>query len=44
VLEKWAAFGTRIGYPDKSRDRTGLATRRDCFQPVDENEWGLTGW
>jgi putative endopeptidase len=31
ALEKWAAFDTKIGYPDKWRDWTGLATSRDSF-------------
>jgi putative endopeptidase len=31
ALEKWATFNTKIGYPDKWRDWTGLATSRDSF-------------
>jgi len=31
ALEKWAAFNTKIGYPDKWRDWTGLATSRDSL-------------
>ena len=31
ALEKWAAFDTKIGYPDKWRDWTGLTTSRDSF-------------
>lgn len=31
ALEKWAAFTTKIGYPDKWRDWTGLATSRDSY-------------
>src|SRR5688572_22749961 len=31
ALEKWAAFNTKIGYPDKWRDWTGLATSRDSY-------------
>ena len=31
ALEKWAAFNTKIGYPDKWRDWTGLTTSRDSF-------------
>jgi putative endopeptidase len=31
ALDKWAAFNTKIGYPDKWRDWTGLATSRDNY-------------
>jgi putative endopeptidase len=31
ALEKWSAFNTKIGYPDKWRDWTGLTTSRDSF-------------
>lgn len=31
ALEKWAAFNTKIGYPDKWRDWSGLATSRDSL-------------
>jgi putative endopeptidase len=31
ALEKWAAFNTKIGYPDKWRDFTGLSTSRDSY-------------
>ncbi len=31
ALDKWAAFKTKIGYPDKWRDWTGLTTSRDSF-------------
>ncbi len=31
ALDKWAAFGTKIGYPDKWRDWTGLTTSRDSY-------------
>jgi putative endopeptidase len=31
ALEKWSAFNTKIGYPDKWRDWSGLATSRDSF-------------
>src|SRR3954471_23886 len=31
ALDKWAAFNTKIGYPDKWRDWSGLATSRDSF-------------
>ena len=31
ALEKWAAFNPKIGYPDKWRDWTGLATSRDSY-------------
>ena len=31
ALEKWAAFTPKIGYPDKWRDWTGLATSRDSY-------------
>ena len=31
ALDKWAAFNTKIGYPDKWRDWTGLATSRDSY-------------
>jgi putative endopeptidase len=31
ALEKWAAFNTKIGYPDKWRDWRGLATSRDSL-------------
>ena len=31
ALDKWAAFNTKIGYPDKWRDWTGLATSRDSL-------------
>jgi putative endopeptidase len=31
ALEKWAAFNTKIGYPDKWRDWTGLTTGRDSL-------------
>jgi putative endopeptidase len=31
ALEKWAAFNTKIGYPDKWRDWTGLTTSRDSY-------------
>ena len=31
ALEKWAAFNTKIGYPDKWRDWTGLTTSRDSL-------------
>ncbi|HET9862914.1 MAG TPA: M13-type metalloendopeptidase [Steroidobacteraceae bacterium] len=31
ALEKWAAFNTKIGYPDKWRDWTGLETSRDSL-------------
>ena len=31
ALDKWAAFNTKIGYPDKWRDWTGLAISRDNY-------------
>jgi putative endopeptidase len=31
ALEKWAAFNTKIGYPDKWRDWAGLTTSRDSL-------------
>ncbi len=31
AMEKWAAFNTKIGYPDKWRDWTGLTTSRDSL-------------
>ena len=31
ALEKWAAFEPRVGYPDKWREWTGLATSRDSY-------------
>ena len=31
ALEKWATFTPKIGYPDKWRDWTGLATSRDSY-------------
>jgi putative endopeptidase len=31
AIEKWAAFTPKIGYPDKWRDWTGLATSRDSY-------------
>lgn len=31
ALEKWAAFNTKIGYPDKWRDWSGLTTSRDSL-------------
>jgi putative endopeptidase len=31
ALDKWAAFNTKIGYPDKWRDWTGLATSRESY-------------
>jgi putative endopeptidase len=31
ALEKWAAFNTKIGYPDQWRDWTGLTTSRDSL-------------
>ncbi len=31
ALEKWAAFNTKIGYPDKWRDWTGLTTDRESL-------------
>jgi len=31
ALEKWATFTPKIGYPDKWRDWTGLATQRDSY-------------
>jgi putative endopeptidase len=31
ALEKWAAFNTKIGYPDKWRDWSGLTTGRDSL-------------
>jgi len=31
ALEKWAAFTPKIGYPDKWRDYSGLATGRDSL-------------
>jgi putative endopeptidase len=31
ALEKWASFTTKIGYPDKWRDFSGLATSRDSL-------------
>jgi putative endopeptidase len=31
ALEKWSAFNTKIGYPDKWRDWTGLSTSRDSL-------------
>ena len=31
ALAKWAAFTPKIGYPDKWRDWTGLATQRDSY-------------
>ncbi|MFC3550005.1 M13 family metallopeptidase [Lysobacter cavernae] len=31
AMEKWAAFTPKIGYPDKWREWTGLATGRDSY-------------
>src|SRR3546814_16600752 len=31
ALEKWAGFGSKIGYPDKWRDCSGLRTSRDSY-------------
>ncbi|HLS84464.1 MAG TPA: M13-type metalloendopeptidase [Arenimonas sp.] len=31
ALEKWAGFTPKIGYPDKWRDWSGLATSRDSY-------------
>jgi len=31
AMEKWAAFTPKVGYPDKWRDWSGLATNRDSF-------------
>jgi putative endopeptidase len=31
ALEKWSTFTPKIGYPDKWRDWTGLATQRDSY-------------
>jgi putative endopeptidase len=31
ALEKWASFNTKIGYPDKWRDWSGLTTSRDSY-------------
>jgi len=31
AMEKWASFTPKIGYPDKWRDWTGLATARDSY-------------
>jgi putative endopeptidase len=31
ALEKWAAFNTKIGYPEKWRDWSGLSTSRDSY-------------
>ncbi|ROU07007.1 peptidase [Lysobacter enzymogenes] len=31
ALEKWASFAPKIGYPDKWRDWSGLATGRDSY-------------
>src|SRR3546814_13152954 len=31
ALEKWAGFGSKIGYPDKWRDWRGLRTSRDSY-------------
>ena len=31
ALEKWSAFNTKIGYPDKWRDWSGLNTSRDSY-------------
>jgi len=31
ALDKWAAFNTKIGYPDKWRDFSGLTTGRDSL-------------
>ena len=31
ALEKWASFTPKIGYPDKWRDWSGLATHRDSY-------------
>ncbi len=31
AMEKWGAFNTKIGYPDKWRDWTGLTTSRDSL-------------
>jgi putative endopeptidase len=31
AVEKWAAFNTKIGYPNKWRDWTGLTTSRDSL-------------
>ncbi len=31
ALEKWATFKPKIGYPDKWRDFSGLATTRDSY-------------
>ncbi len=31
AMEKWSAFNTKIGYPDKWRDWSGLTTSRDSL-------------
>ncbi len=31
AIEKWTAFQPRVGYPDKWREWTGLATNRDSY-------------
>ncbi|RZA21204.1 MAG: peptidase [Lysobacteraceae bacterium] len=31
ALEKWSSFEPRVGYPDKWREWTGLATARDSY-------------
>jgi len=42
ALEKLSTFNPKIGYPDKWKDYSSVAVRREINKPIDRGRWGIT--